>query len=291
MRIDRELWSLIVSAGLILAAGNGWAADHSQDVRHHWRLTPRQASRLQVTLKDMVALGESLPRGTTITRLHSSKPPRTGDAPGAGIEQSETLVLVDVGVEGWRFIYRSFSDYRSGRDHYSLNAWRGDRQMLRLEFLHRTGIQGRDLAEYLEKARERGFDEIDPVHMDLDVVTIDLGPERVEMTFGEWRDGTMSEVSRERLEGVWDEGSRLALKIVDAFSTHLPEIGLLACPMLIQPLLRPGEPESCEVSGEEFRLRKQQPDCRFDRWFGEPCTLAQESAWRLRTEPDLVPES
>ena len=196
------------------------------------------------------------------------------------------VVLVDPALDHVKFSWSKDWDIPKGPAIYRLRIWyAADRQ-------EQIGVRveyppiGNDFGSFRAKARLAFEKGVLPGDDEL-LLTVDLAGRKWTLPVGEWRRGEVGEEGKAWLASVTSSELKQALQAVKLLGHVCADLDM-AVQLVARPLL--GEYGKAEpVVPEHLVVARGKPDCDFDAWFGEPCSLAQQLEFNLRKNPQLAP--
>jgi hypothetical protein len=252
------------------------------DVRTHKTLSPEA--------EELLGFPEGFltftPKVSWIMRGWYTEIPDDGRFSADGAIRSEAVLLVETGVGGLRFVWRTVRDYKKGTGEYSLTYWDqpDTKSSLRVEI--DWGRIGDDMSSFVEEAdslrEKRQLDRGE----DTQLTFIYDGREWT-TTVAEWQQRSLLPADQELLELAIDDDLLEALDLVGAFARLFPNLAF-ACDLVVAPLTGQ-EKADCEATGA-FRAVGGPADCTFDAGFGYPCSLEQRQRYTPPRNTDLIPD-
>lgn len=281
----RRPWLIGTVTAVLLIGGTPRAVaagspEHPGELRRHWSFA-RQLERLGVKPP-----AEELPEGTVILRQWYDEVPTASTLPTTGARRSQNIVLIDPKVERLRFGWWKERDYTAGRIVRTLKIWRGAELKTTLTLRLDTGVTAEDMARYLEEGRRLQSEGKLP-REDEGLLTVELAGRKWTLPVEAWQKGKLADEDRAWLATVVDEPFAEALRYLNAFAHGTIELHD-ACLLVTHPLLGITD-QPCELAKQPLMMYQDKPDCDFDAWFGEPCSLKDEMDFKLRKNPQLAP--
>jgi hypothetical protein len=260
------------------------ATDVPRETRVHWTMLD-SIERLPAEKQRELRSATEIPQITIIRRsefplITKANPPAAGEA----IRRSK-IVLVNPASQGIRFSWAEKRDFEKGRADYALLVYYPTlvRDEIRLSVEY--PILGRDFDSYFAaaaEARRKGSLAADGQLL----VTVDYSGRKWMLTVEDWRRGLFSSEDKEWLKAAVDGRLKTALNLVLTAGFGLPELQM-ACELVALPML--GDYERSFRSADELIRPRGKPDCDFDAWFGEPCSLEQQMEFKVRKNPQVAP--
>jgi len=232
----------VVVSGWVVPAG---AVQGPLEVRGHTSLQPVLEVPHVVERGWTPAPGHQ-PKGSALVRSWYGELPPDGRWRPDGSVRTESVVLLDPGVEGLRFAWSDERDFTSQRQSLVLRVWRAG-----------------DLVHTVRMTLAAAGSTTSPQ------VTLELAGQRWVAMAEEWRSGTFSQGERMRLRRALAPDLRGALELFTALAAGVSELHQ-ACELMTHPLLGRFDRE-CPVSPSSISLFRGRPDCAFDATFGESC--------------------
>lgn len=254
-------WKVVVlGVAVAISAAPAVGSQGPLEVRGHASLQP-VLTVLQGVERGWVVTPGHEPAGSAVVRSWYGELPPDGRWRPEGSLRTESVVLLDPGVQGLRFAWSDERDFTSQRQALILRVWR-------------TG----DLVHTVRMTIAGAGPTTSPQ------VTLELAGERWTVAAEAWRSGTYSEGDRMRLRRALAPDLRGALEMFTALAAGVSELHQ-ACELMTHPLLGRFDRE-CTVSPSSLSLFRGRPDCDFDVTFGEPCPPGVQSG-----RPDERPRS
>ncbi len=272
------------------------AASKSLEIRRHWvqnahALDAKEAAKLAAEVPDARSrdiLAGKLEASLILRNWYPSLP-QGGRWTPKGAVRAETIVLFDLGAANVRFGWWTDTDFADGRDSYVLRIWRKGSEKVVMTFKTEHPSLGNTMKGYLDNgkvaAKSGSMADIDAATL----LTFDFAGRRLVIPLSEWTEGLRNAEERGWLTQAIETDSDLKASLEDiAVVANLePELNVM-CTLVIQPLLREDR-YRCSPEGASFLRLARKPDCDFDSWFGETCSLEQSLEFRLRKQPVLAP--
>ena len=274
---------------LLGASSIAVAEDSYRETRRHWAPDPKViADHLPPDRREEFLKSTPVPNVTVITRDWGSSSGKS-EKPSAGpTTRRLTVVLFDPAVDRLRFGWWEDRDWEGARGRYRLKIWYSDGSKDELGLTVKYPQRGHDMQSdptESRKVREKGTfvgDEQLPI-------TVDFADRKLTLSVSEWRRGLLSVDDKAWLESVKRPRLAAALRTIASISPAFSQLQM-ACDLAVFPLL--GEYERMfEPAAESLVTVRGRPDCDFDAWFGEPCSLKEQMEFDLGKNPQVAPPS
>jgi hypothetical protein len=274
---------------LASSASQGLAADRFRESRRHWSPDAKLiAERLPAEKREEFLKAALVPKVTVITRQWSSADDLSEQATASAATRNETVVLFDPAVERLRFGWWEDRSWDSAKGKYRLKIWYPDGDTDDIKVTVDYPRLGHDLRTYLAESREAREKGTIPDDDQLPI-TIDYAGRKLALAVAQWRRGLLTVEDAAWLSAVKRPRLVNALKTIASVSPPFPQLQM-ACDLVVFPLAGEYERQFEPAEGSLVSVRGR-PDCDFDAWFGESCSLKEQMEFDLGKNPQLAPPS